>query len=275
MQRERGPKRESTQASVVNRRRPRSLLLDLDETLVDNQGIGESVRRTCDLIAATFPGFDAMELLEANTRAWAAYWAEVEKLCWLGRLDGAAASREGWRLTLEACGCADEAIASLAFEHYQQLSREALRLFPDVGALLTGVAELDVRLALVTNGPADLQHDKLLALGVHDAFDAVIISGEIGVAKPDAVPFQLAIERLGVESTDVWHVGDSLVTDVGGARAAGVTAVWLNRRGTVRQANDLSPDLEVASLLELAGCLREPDSIPWRAEVDQRPSPGR
>lgn len=56
---------------------------------------------------------------------------------------------------------------------------------------------------------------------------------------------------LAVSADGAWYVGDSLHTDVAGARAAGLTAVWLNRLGSERKADDPEPDLEIESLTEL------------------------
>ena len=87
------------------------------------------------------------------------------------------------------------------------------------------------------------------------AFGAVVISGEVGRAKPDASVFTLALDELGGARENVWHVGDSLRTDVAGAQAAGLTAVRLTRRGVHRTDPDPKPDYEIRSLAELAALL--------------------
>jgi putative hydrolase of the HAD superfamily len=124
--------------------------------------------------------------------------------------------------------------------------------------LLSCVAKGGFLTALVTDGPSDVQRDHLRALGLQDSFGAVVISGELGVAKPDPAPFQVALERLEVERHAAWHVGDDLATDVQGAQAAGVFAVWLNRAGTSPRGPH--PGLEVASLSEVAAALRRPET---------------
>lgn len=236
--------------------RPQALLLNLDDTLLDSSVIPGFIRRTCELVADAYPTSDAAELFEANTSAWTEYWSQVEKECWLGGLDVATVSREAWRRTLYACGSDDASVVEFAFERSQQLDRETRRPFPDVVDLLRCAESLDLPLALVTNGPSGLQRDRLQSLGMDDVFDAVVVSAEVGVAKPDAEPFLLAVERLGVGPSEAWHAGDSLETDVAGARAAGLTAVWVNRAGRTREPADPSPDLEVSSLAELAVLLR-------------------
>src|SRR6266511_3788322 len=74
--------------------RARALLLDLDDTLLDNRGIPEAVRRACEEIAGAVGGIDPGELERTSTATWREVWSHVERSCWLGRLDGFAASRE-------------------------------------------------------------------------------------------------------------------------------------------------------------------------------------
>jgi HAD superfamily hydrolase (TIGR01549 family) len=238
-------------AHHIQARRPHALLLDLDETLLDNGGVPESIANTCDAVAAAFHGIDARQLRAANTDAWLSYWPQVEQSCWLGSMDGFAASREAWRRTLHACGCTDDVVVQYAFDRHQQLSRDAYRLFADATELLTQVASSGMRIALVTNGPSDLQRDKLRHLGIDGLFHTIVISAEVGAAKPDPAPFLLALRQLGVQPPDAWHIGDSLATDVAGARAAGLCAVWLNRHRAPID-DDSGPDIEVASLSEVA-----------------------
>ena len=72
---------------------------------------------------------------------------------------------------------------------------------------------------------------KLGALGLGSAFDAVLISGELDVAKPHHVIFRRACRALGVSPAQAVHVGDRLDTDAEGARNAGMHGVWLDRSG--------------------------------------------
>ncbi|HVA82462.1 MAG TPA: HAD family hydrolase [Candidatus Binataceae bacterium] len=234
-------------------RPPHALCFDLDGTLLDGSRLQESIVRTCEMIAANEPGLDAARMVAANGEIWPGYWREVEEKWTLGALDGASVSLEAWRLTLRACGCGDESIAWRAARIHWRLGREAHQLFDDVLDLFTALKQARVALALITNGASDTQRDKLRVLGIEPWFDAVVISGEVGIAKPDASVFGLAIDKLAVERDNVWHVGDSLATDVAGAQAAGLTAVWLNRRGLVRKECDPKPDLEIHSLSDLIG----------------------
>ena len=173
---------------------------------------------------------------------------------------GAGVGGEAWRRTLAACGVLDDALVDFAAETHSRLAREAHRLFDDVRPVIDAARDRGIALALVTNGATDTQREKLDALGIERWFDVIVVSGEIGVAKPDITPFRVALDAIGVAAADAWHVGDGLHTDVAWANAAGLTSVWLNRNGRVRSDADPVPDVEVRSLRELIGVLEEPGS---------------
>jgi putative hydrolase of the HAD superfamily len=147
------------------------------------------------------------------------------------------------------------------------LARDAFRLYPDVSGFLDYATERGLSLGLVTNGPSDLQRDKIDALGLSRHISAVVISGEHGVAKPQPAIFQLALDALAVDSEDTWYVGDSLDTDVTGALSAGMTALWLNRGPPSRlgfgvgaelplAGSGVEPHAELESMSELIELLR-------------------
>lgn len=233
------------------------LFLDLDSTLLDNEPHYEhAIVGTCRKIASSNPELSQSQLVEANSIIWQDYWAEVESKWRLGDLDGASVSLEAWRRTLQACGCNDESTAHLAYQTAKQLGRQAYRLFDDVLELFTVARKAGIPLALITNGASDTQREKLSVLGIEHWFNAIVISGEVGVAKPDPAVFDLTLANFVVEPQNVWHVGDNLMTDVGGAQAAGLTAVWLNRTESSRADGDPEPDIEIHALSNLTVLLR-------------------
>jgi HAD superfamily hydrolase (TIGR01509 family) len=106
----------------------------------------------------------------------------------------------------------------------------------------------DLPLGVVTNGAPEMQSAKLDALGVTDAFDVVVHAGYDAPAKPSPEPFHEALSALDARPDRTYHVGNSLSSDVAGARAAGVGAVWL-ADGTA--APDPEPDHTVEALPEV------------------------
>jgi putative hydrolase of the HAD superfamily len=86
---------------------------------------------------------------------------------------------------------------------------------------------------------------------LRERVDAVVISAEEGLAKPDPELIQRAVSRVGGgPSSTVWHVGDDAASDLELARAAGVLPVLVDRYG---QHGDLSDTIVLDSL---AGLLR-------------------
>jgi len=74
----------------------------------------------------------------------------------------------------------------------------------------------------------DVIRYELTKRGLAERLAFVMVSAEYAVRKPNALLFETAAARLGVKPKDIWFVGDRLDTDVAGARAAGMTAVWFS-----------------------------------------------
>lgn len=256
------------------------LLFDLDDTLVvEEPAAVASFRATASFAAERHAGLDA-PLLAAAAREharvlWYAeptheYGRRIGISSWEGlwcRFEGDGAElqalrafspsyrREAWRLALADQGVED---ADLAEELGELFAAERRRRHEAVAGAAAVLEELgaDRRLALVTNGAACLQREKLAASGLEGHFDVVVISAEVGVAKPDAAIFEHVLRRM--EADRAVMVGDSLARDVEGALAAGLGAVWLNRDGDEEAAG--RPEVtRISTLAELPGALRALD----------------
>jgi putative hydrolase of the HAD superfamily len=104
------------------------------------------------------------------------------------------------------------------------------RAYPEVPAVLGRLRAAGARLAVVSNWDISL-HDVLERTRLRALVDVVVISAELGAAKPDPAIFRAALERLGVTAREAIHVGDSVEHDVAGARAAGLEAILVARNG--------------------------------------------
>lgn len=83
-------------------------------------------------------------------------------------------------------------------------------------------------LGAVTNGVSSLQNTKLDTAGIRELFDVVVVSGDIGIYKPDRRIFDEAARRAGVENEKVLFVGDHPINDIKGALGAGMKAIRMN-----------------------------------------------
>jgi putative hydrolase of the HAD superfamily len=108
------------------------------------------------------------------------------------------------------CGCADDALAAAIARDFAARRREAMRLYPEARTVLDALRARGVPLALVTNGDARMQRDKIARHDLARYFGAIVIEGEFGCGKPEARVYREALQRLGVEADGVCMVGDHL-----------------------------------------------------------------
>jgi putative hydrolase of the HAD superfamily len=98
--------------------------------------------------------------------------------------------------------------------------------------LLDYLKSNDLSLALITNGPADMQLGSIQGVGLDTYFDTLLISGEkdVMVRKPDTAIFKLACKRLKSLPEQTLMVGDNPVADIQGALDAGLQAIQIGNR---------------------------------------------
>jgi putative hydrolase of the HAD superfamily len=159
-----------------------------------------------------------------------------------------------WADALESAGRPDEELAHELAERFVEERRGRHDLFDDVQPTLDMLARTH-RLAVVTNGAADAQRDKIRSTGLDVYLDAVVISSEVGSGKPDPEPFLQALAQLEVAAAEAVVVGHSPRRDVAGARAAGIHAILLDRGGAVVPERGAGPDLIIDTLVELPDLL--------------------
>lgn len=143
-------------------------------------------------------------------------------------------------------------VESFAQSYLAQLAAQS-QLFPGVEALMRRLHGR-YRLALITNGLADVQHPRLEQSGLRPYFEAVIVSDEVGVGKPDPAIFEVAFARMGQPPKErVLIIGDGLTSDMQGGINFGIDTCWLNMNG--KTANGLPVTYEINRLSDLTEIL--------------------
>jgi putative hydrolase of the HAD superfamily len=114
------------------------------------------------------------------------------------------------------------------------LEREAWRLYADVAPALDTLRGMGARLCVVSNWdsrlPAVLRLHEL-----HERFDAIVFSHDVGLEKPHPGIFRRALTLLRAAPAECLHVGDVAELDVAGANAAGIDAVLLDRGAAAKE----------------------------------------
>ena len=112
------------------------------------------------------------------------------------------------------------------------------------------------KLGIITNGFTELQAIRLERTGMTDYFEHVIISEEVGIAKPDVGIFSHALEKMGNPcKSKVLMVGDNPHSDILGGINFGIETCWLNTTQE-DEVEGIEPNYTVESLLELKSILR-------------------
>lgn len=160
---------------------------------------------------------------------------------------------KAWKAALESCGIVDPELAADMAEAFASNRGRYHNLFEDTLPCLKTLAP-QYRLGLLTNGAAVIQRGKMERTGIPGYFAEIIVSGEAGCRKPDGRIFRLMLERLGATPEETLMAGNSLDSDIAGARDAGIKTAWVNRSGEPPDP-EITPDMEVRSLAELPGKL--------------------
>jgi putative hydrolase of the HAD superfamily len=95
--------------------------------------------------------------------------------------------------------------------------------------LLDFLKSKTIPLAIITNGPTDMQLAAIHKAALQDYFKTILVSGELGVRKPDPNIFRTACERLEVLPEHCLMVGDNLNADIAGTKSIGMQTAWLSR----------------------------------------------
>ena len=99
------------------------------------------------------------------------------------------------------------------------------KLFPGVLDFIQLLKSKGVITANITDLTAQIQFRKLVYFGLDEFFDYVVTSEEAGADKPDKRPFEVALDKLNIDSRDIWMIGDDPLTDLVGAGEMGMIKV--------------------------------------------------
>lgn len=262
----------------------RAVLLDLDDTLLVEKAANEDARLAVCTIASERYGVEVRSLCDAVKAHAGALWRASPTSAYCRRI-GLSSSEalwcrflgrdrntrrlhawaptyrtEAWHLALADHGVRDRRFAGMLAQRFLDERRSRHVLLPHACETLVALRQR-YKLVLLTNGASCLQREKLAGSGLKDLFDHVVVSGDVGVGKPDARIFLTALADVRVGPAEAVMVGDSAERDIEGARRARIASIWL--RGENDEA--VEADATIAGLAEL------PDAI--KANEDSRSGP--
>ncbi|MGB3637264.1 MAG: HAD family hydrolase [Rivularia sp. (in: cyanobacteria)] len=109
------------------------------------------------------------------------------------------------------------------------------------------------RLGIISNiwSKKDIFLKEFDRVGIRDLFEIIIFSSDYGWIKPSTKLFNKAIDFFDVEREKIVYIGDHIMRDVGGAKKAGLSTIWINKRGKQLNKSMEIPDLIIKDLQEL------------------------
>ena len=145
---------------------------------------------------------------------------------------------------------------ALAFQKTYQTHQHAISLSEDMRRFFDEYSS-KIAMGVLSNGPAEHQWDKVRSLGLLKWIkkEDIIISGEVGVTKPDVRIYRIAETR--AQGKEPWMIGDSFESDIAGAYAAGWRSLWINRRRRTAGDRNIRPDRTVYSEPEMIVALKK------------------
>ncbi len=235
-----------------------AILFDLDDTLVDARGswragFAEAIAE----LHARSPALQRLGLPTTIYDTWFRRYSEdAHRATGFGEWQARFTIEAFERLVADHLG-PDPALAAQLVARYQAATPGHLAIFPDAEPLLERL-RARYPLGLISNGPGELQRPKIEKFSLERHFEVVVVSGELGVRKPDPAIFATALEALGVAPERTVFIGDNPTDDVAGACAVGLAAIWVNRGDWPAPDpgnRDALPHAEVSELREIPEAL--------------------
>ena len=225
----------------------RGVVFDLDDTLTTAEFKDEMWASMIEHIRLVLTDVDGEELRRRASAAREVHYAHVLA----GTMDLEAFHRRQLAEAVAPWGELPEATVARCLRE-REANLERRRLVAGARELVDRLRAAGLRVGLLTNGPSALQRRKLAVTGLDRLLDAVAISQEIGVNKPEVGAYRRAAEALGCRPEQTAMVGDQLESDVEGPLRAGYRlAILVGGRPVALP----SGAVQVQTLNEVFSCL--------------------
>ena len=230
---------------------PRAILIDLDDTLLDDtSNVDACWDDACAAAAPRLPGVSVGRLRAEIDKLTSWYWSDPKRHR-AGRLDLRAVRHHIIELVFAELGIDDNGLARDLAEMYRQLREERAHMFPGATDALERLRAEGVRLGMMTNGAADAQRAKIERFGLGPYFDHIVIEGEFGAGKPDRRVYDTLLSALDVTPGDAWAIGDHLEFDVLAPMQLGLHGIWVDPHNAGLDGHPGRPHRIVSAFTEI------------------------
>ncbi len=241
----------------------KALFLDMDETLCDTLGANEQAKQLMGqaLKAQYGARFDGQGVAGAYVTGIYRQWSDRQRERYLPIIEQQ--SERAFRLQLIRDLLAEQAVADVSEATTQALQDnfdsdrlEAFDFYPGIAEFLAEARKL-FTLVVITNGPAFSQVPKVEAINLAEHVDHIIIGGQEPEQKPARSIFDKALRLANCKAHEAIHVGDSLATDIAGARNSGINSVWIQHQQPLDAELGIDPQHTVLNPSEIPALIRK------------------
>ncbi len=213
---------------ICDMRKYADLFVDLDDTLYDTRGNAEIA--LWDVYDHFFLGkyFRRREdFLEPYWRENVILWSEYAQ----GNITRDYLIIERFRRPLSlGKGLAPTRELCLEIsDYFLNLCSSLPNVVPDAHRVLEYLKGKGYRLHICSNGFHEVQYRKLRVSGLANYIDTIVLSEDAGANKPAKAFFDYALEKSGAERESTLMLGDNFVSDIQGAKDAGLDVMFFNR----------------------------------------------
>ena len=150
----------------------------------------------------------------------------------------------------------DEMITDFLVQQYAVCKYDAIYVFEDVFDTLKQLKARGYQLALLTNGNAMVQREKLRRFHLESLFDGIFIDGEQGIGKPERKAYENVLNFFHLIGDEACMIGDHYLWEVVAPKKYGLHAIWVNRGNLGVKGNErIKADAMIYNIGELLNIL--------------------
>lgn len=225
----------------------RLIIFDADHTLFDfDRAEKEAMKKLCSEIGHELNEIQYSKYREINFSLWKKFERD--------EIDQTTIKVERFRLFFEEIGLDAD---------FMEISHRFLIYLSEGSYLLNGALELikslkdKFSLVLLTNGISIVQHPRYDNSELYGMFDSFVVSGDLGINKPDKRIFEHALNDFpGIHAGKTLMIGDSLTSDIKGGINAGMDTCWYNP-GQKENDQTFCPTYEIKDLKDIQDILEK------------------
>lgn len=231
---------------------PEAALFDLDDTIIwTSKNVEQDWSVVCEHFQLEFLGKDPKLVQTAirDYREW--YWSDDYRHR-EGRLNPMRTLVDNVHEALKNLGVDKSKISKEMAVMWRSRREETIEPFSGALDTLVRLRDAGVRLAMITNGAAEMQRWKIERFKLENYFDHIQVEGEFGLGKPELQVYRHALNKLSVAPINAWMAGDNIELDVGAPQKLGIYSIWVDHRlNGLPEGSCVQPDRIVQRISEL------------------------